>query len=111
VVKPTHPSGRQRLAVLLFTDIVDSVHLQRRIGTHRYAELLRRHDELFSGVIAESPGAEVVNHTGDGFLARFALPSDAVLAALRFQYRLLTAAAEEPALSVRIGLHQGEIIE
>lgn len=109
--EPSPHSERYRLAVLLFTDIVDSVTLQQRVGTEVYAGLLRRHDDVFRGVLAEFPGATVINHTGDGFLARFERSSDAVRAALRFQYRLLAGPNAEPELSVRVGLHQGEILE
>ena len=42
----TEASG-DRIAVLLFTDIVDSVDMQQRIGTREYSKLLELHDRLY----------------------------------------------------------------
>ena len=43
----TETTQTEKLAVLLFTDIVGSVDIQRRLGTDRYTALLNQHDELF----------------------------------------------------------------
>ena len=98
-----------RIAVLLFTDIVDSVGLQGRLGTTRYAEILRRHDELFRSLIRNTSG-RILKHTGDGFLAEFTLASEAVSMALAFQLLLHREAWGVDGVAVRIGLHQGEVI-
>jgi len=100
-----------RVVVLLFTDIVDSVDMQQRLGTQTYTEILQQHDDLFREAL--DPIAESVHYqdTGDGQLAQFKTAADGVNAALRFQ-RLLDLAEwphEKP--SVRVGLHQGQITE
>ena len=98
-----------RIAVLLFTDLVDSVGLQGRLGTTRYAAILKRHDDLFRGLIAETAG-RVLKHTGDGFLADFSVASEAVSVALAFQMLLHREDWGADGVAVRVGLHQGEVI-
>jgi serine/threonine-protein kinase len=103
---PAAPSSR--LMVLLFSDIVGSTELKNRLGTVEYAELLSRHDQIFRQIIDSTPGAHILKDTGDGFFASFATASDAVRAALRFQYGLTRRAAP---LQARVGLHLGEVAE
>ena len=98
-----------RIAVLLFTDIVDSVGLQGRLGTNRYAQILRRHDELFRSLIKGTSG-RILKHTGDGFLADFSVASEAVSLALVFQFLLHREDWGSEGVAVRVGLHQGEVI-
>jgi len=52
----------------LFTDIVGSTDLKGRLGAGPYADLLRRHNELFEKICRDERGA-VLKHTGDGFFA------------------------------------------
>ncbi len=102
----------RRLGVLMFTDIVDSVGLHNKVGTNHYAGLLSAHDTGFRRAVAESQGSRIVKHTGDGFLAVFDTASEAVRAALRFQHVMVTSPESQAGgLAVRIGLHQGEIME
>ncbi len=98
-----------RLSVLLFTDIVDSVQLQARLGTKGYAQVLERHDQLFRDALEVTSG-RILKHTGDGFLAEFAMSSEAVAAALRFQRLLHEESWEPEPILVRVGLHQGEVL-
>lgn len=82
------PSAHSHLAVVLFTDVVGSMELKRRLGTTAYLALLARHDALFRQTPASFPQARILKDTGDGFFALFPMPSDAVRAALRFQHAL-----------------------
>ena len=75
----------KKLAVLMFTDVVDSVGLQKRIGSRAFAEQIRQHDTLFQRVIDLTEGGQVLQHTGDGFMLSFSTASEAVEAALRLQ--------------------------
>ncbi len=97
--------------VILFTDIEGSVSLQQRMGMERYAVLLRRHDALFGEAMGLSATGCILKHTGDGFLALFGSPGEAVIVALRFQ-RLLHREPwpERREVRVRIGMHEGEVI-
>jgi serine/threonine-protein kinase len=103
-----HAPPTSRLMVLLFSDIVGSTDLKNRLGTVEYAELLSRHDQIFRQIIESTPGAHILKDTGDGFFASFATASDAVRAALRFQFGLSRRAKP---LQARVGLHLGEVAE
>src|SRR2546423_10183015 len=103
------PDTSPRLAVLLFTDVVGSVDLKNRLGTAAYAELLSRHNQLFHATAAEVVGAQVLKNTGDGFLASFPAPSDAVRFALLFQARLGVEPWKPERLYTSIGIHLGEL--
>lgn len=104
-------SPASRVMVLMFTDAVSSVDMKRRIGDAAYARLINQHDALFKQVVAATPRAEILKDVGDGFFARFVAPSDAINAALRFQYLLNHGDWQPEPLKVRIGLHLGEVTE
>ncbi len=100
-----------RLMVLMFTDLVGSVDLKTRLGASVYANLISRHDTLFRQIISGTPAAEIRNDTGDGFLARFATATDAVCAALRFQYAMHAEPWDPEPLRIRIAVHIGQVTE
>ncbi len=97
--------------VLMFTDLVGSVDLKTRLGAGAYLPLINRHDALFQEICASIDGAEIVKDTGDGFLARFATPTDAVVAALRFQAAMDKEAWKPEPIRVCVGLHIGQVAE
>src|SRR5262245_38722931 len=74
-----------RLTVILFSDVVGSTDLKSRVGAAAYSALLRRHNEIFERACAAVPDAQVLKHTGDGYMILFATASDAVRFALRAQ--------------------------
>ena len=100
-----------RLAVLMFTDIVDSTQLKSRLGTTTYVRLLSRHDELFKQLLATTSGAQLLQDSGDGYFAAFATVSDAVRFALRFQQAMHDEPWDPCPLKTRIGIHVGEVAE
>jgi class 3 adenylate cyclase len=91
------------LATVLFTDIVDSTRKAAEYGDRRWRELLDRHDALAARSVEKHRG-RLVKRTGDGILATFEGPGRAVRCALAFG-----SAAQEIGLSLRAGLHTGEI--
>ena len=95
--------------VFQFTDLVGSADLKRRLGDQAGAAAISAHDALFRECLSQHDGREE-NETGDGFLASFDRPSQAVLCALAFQAELNSLDAPEQ-LHVRMGIHAGEIIE
>jgi hypothetical protein len=95
----------QSQMVLMFTDIVDSVALKRRIGDAAYVALLEAHLALLQRAVVSESGARVVKSTGDGILARFSTPGDAVRAALRIQHAM--AAGSPGDFRIRLGIHAG----
>jgi class 3 adenylate cyclase len=101
----------KQISALLFTDIVGSVALQRKLGTSSYTRYVSRHDEIIKECLSEVSDAKILNETGDGFLIRFIDPSDAVNTALRLQYRLSLEKCEGESINVRMGLNMGLITE
>ncbi|MCH8809049.1 MAG: adenylate/guanylate cyclase domain-containing protein [Proteobacteria bacterium] len=101
-------SSKTVFRAFVITDIVGSTDLKQRMGDAAYAEALARHDELFQSCLAEFGGTEPKD-IGDGFLASFDVPSNAVRCSLRFQKGLVGLRTVEP-LKVRIGVHVGEIV-
>ena len=97
-----------RLMVLLFSDIVGSTDLKSRLGTVEYTAALAKHDRIFRHIIDTTPDSRVLKDTGDGFFASFGTASDAVRAALRFQFELHHAKVP---LKTRVGIHVGEVAE
>src|SRR5207249_1846240 len=91
------------LATILFTDIVDSTGAAASMGDRRWREVLDSHDELVRRQLSRFGGREVKT-TGDGFLALFDAPSQAVRCA-----EAVVAGARPLGLSVRAGVHSGEV--
>jgi predicted ATPase/class 3 adenylate cyclase len=92
----------------LFTDIEGSTKLAQELRGERWSMVLGRHRELIRAAVAAADGHEDKTE-GDGFLAVFDLPTDAVRAAVDAQRGL----SEEPwpdgvAVRVRMGLHTGD---
>lgn len=91
------------LAVVLFSDIVDSTRRAESIGDHAWRDLLDRHDQAMRRQIERFRGREVKS-LGDGFLATFDGPSRAIRAA-----QAMRAAANELGIDIRVGMHAGEV--
>lgn len=104
------PAGPARVSVM-FTDVVDSTRLNEALGDEEWIRVLSHHRAMLRTVFAAHGGTEVGGQ-GDGFLARFSSPADAVGCAVEIQRRL--AAQREAAgfaLRVRIGIHAGDAID
>jgi pimeloyl-ACP methyl ester carboxylesterase len=93
----------RRLATVLFSDIVGSTERASDIGDARWRQLLERHDALVRTQLQQGDGREIKT-LGDGFLATFDGPAQAIQCAIAI--RDATATLDLP---VRIGLHCGEI--
>lgn len=105
------PVHSKDMAVLMFTDIVDSLGLKERLGNAEAAQIIDAHDRLFRRSIEPIEQAIVLKDTGDGFLTRFAAASDAVRVALVFQHEIQNHPWPHGPLRVRIGVHIGEVEE
>ena len=90
------------VTTLLFTDIVDSTRHAERMGDAAWKALLEEHHELIRQELGAHRG-RAVNTTGDGFLARFDSPAQAVRCA-----RSIRDAMKRLGLEVRAGVHTGE---
>jgi class 3 adenylate cyclase len=91
------------LATVLFTDIVDSTRRAAEMGDQAWRRALDEHDHTARRIVMQHRG-NLVKMTGDGILATFDGPGRAVRCALAFK-----TATGPLGLSVRAGLHTGEI--
>ena len=103
------PSGTLTMMV---TDIAGSTRLAEALGDRRWMGVLGDHNVLVRAEVERHGGTEV-KAQGDGFLVVFASARRAILAAVGIQQALASYRAEHPdhPVSVRIGLHTGEIVD
>ena len=99
----TRPVLNRQLATVLLTDIVGSTVLASERGDAAWTRLVREHDEVVREHLRIYRGREI-DHTGDGILATFDGPARGVTCALR-----LAEALEERGLTIRAGIHTGEV--
>lgn len=95
--------AQRRFAAVLFTDLVDSTARSAQAGDVAWLETLDSHDRICREVV-EGLAGRIVKHTGDGLLAIFDAPSQAVRAAAGLVTKL--GAVD---LGVRAGVHAGEL--
>lgn len=91
------------LATVAFLDIVNSTEMVGKLGDAEWRRTLDFLDDLVADRVAKF-GGRVVKQTGDGHLAEFPRPSEAVRAA-----QALCRDARVLGVEVRIGLHTGEV--
>lgn len=101
---PDRSRRGRSLATLLFTDIVGSTELAVEAGDERWMELLNRHDSLTRDCVEAADG-RWIKSTGDGVLATFENPSQAIRCAVEVGGRV----ARECDFEIRAGLHTAEI--
>src|SRR6476659_2269768 len=94
--------SHRALRTLLFTDIVASTQHAAATGDDRWRAVLHRFGEI-TAELTQRFGGTVVKSTGDGHLATFAGPSQAIRCA-----EALRAEAETLGIEIRIGIHTGE---
>ena len=97
------PVTNRVLATVLFTDLVGSTERAAQLGDHAWASLLERHHSMTGAVVREH-GGELVKTLGDGVLATFTGPAQAVRCASR-----VIAETGSLGLDVRTGVHTGEL--
>ena len=91
------------LRAVLFTDIVGSTEHLARVGDRAWRDVLVAHDDRANRAIEEHEG-RTVKSTGDGILAIFEGPAQAVRAA-----RAVADAVGNLEIQIRAGVHVGEI--
>ena len=99
---------RDTSLTFLFTDVESSTRLwEENPRVMRLA--LEQHDAILRSAIANSHG-EIVKTTGDGLMAVFTAPDDAVAAAVAAQRDLTSQAwPDRNVIRVRMGIHTGEV--
>src|SRR6202030_3751263 len=100
------------IRTILFTDIVGSTSLTRKIGDEAAMELLGVNDKVVRDALAESGGHEV-KHLGDGIMASFVSAASGVRCAARVQREVAKHCQEKQdrSFKVRAGLAAGEPVE
>lgn len=106
--RPTHGPVKRWVAVM-FSDIVDSTRLAEEVGDEEWTGVVGRYREFVRAAFA-TRGGEEVGTQGDGFLAQFPSPADAVLCAIDIQRDIEDVAAAGLGLQLRIGVHAGEAV-
>jgi class 3 adenylate cyclase len=97
------PEAQRVLATVLFTDIVASTQRAAELGDRRWRELLDVHDALASQSV-DRWGGRLVKSTGDGALATFEVPRNAIACAADLRANL-----DDVGLEIRAGVHTGEV--
>ncbi|MGO8964770.1 adenylate/guanylate cyclase domain-containing protein, partial [Mycobacterium sp.] len=94
--------SHRALRTVLFTDIVASTQRAAATGDERWRAVLHRFGEL-TAELTDRFGGTVVKSTGDGYLATFDGPTQAIRCA-----EALRAEAETLGVEIRAGIHTGE---
>src|SRR5258705_1542542 len=89
-------------AAVVFTDIVESTRRAAALGDTRWLSLQGAHDAILRRAVRRYAG-HVVTDTGDGVVATFASPVNAVRCALEIAAEALALGVE-----IRAGVHFGE---
>ncbi|MEX1271018.1 MAG: adenylate/guanylate cyclase domain-containing protein, partial [Acidimicrobiia bacterium] len=90
------------LAVVMFTDIVDSTQQAAAIGDAEWRSRLEHHNEVVRSQLEHFGGREI-KQTGDGFLSAFDSPAQAIRCAMATCHDM-----SQYGLQVRAGIHLGE---
>ncbi len=98
---PGERRGR-KLTTIMFTDIVESTRRVAMLGDRDWSDLLDSFYAVMRHALARRRGREI-STAGDGFLAVFDEPSDAVRCSLEVERGLAPLG-----LSTRVGIHTGE---
>ena len=94
--------SHRALRTVLFTDMVASTQRAAATGDERWRAVLHRFGEI-SAELTQRFGGTVVKSTGDGYLATFDGPTQAIRCA-----EALCADAETLGIEIRAGIHTGE---
>ena len=99
----TSPGSERRIRTILVTDIVGSTRVAERLGDRAWSELAAEHDRAVRRELLVF-GGEEINTTGDGFIASFGAPAEAIRCALVLMERV-----DALGLRIRAGIHTGEV--
>lgn len=100
------------IRTILFTDIVESTSMTRRVGDEAAMDMVRMHDLIVRDALAETGGREI-KHLGDGIMASFV----SAAAAVKCASRVLRETAEHAkknanrCIQIRVGVAAGEPVE
>ncbi|NDW44835.1 adenylate/guanylate cyclase domain-containing protein [Ruegeria sp. PrR005] len=101
--------GRTGIASVMFTDIVGSTALAAAMGDAAWSRKIKAHLAQIASDIQKF-GGTLVKSLGDGTLSSFTSAQAAMRAAQAIQ-RVNAQDEEEPNLSIRIGIHTGDVVQ
>jgi class 3 adenylate cyclase len=93
----------RKLATVLFFDVVASTEHAARLGDRRWRELLETYVDVARREI-DRGGGQLISTSGDGALATFDMPADAVRTGTR-----IAGAVRALGIEIKAGIHTGEI--
>ena len=102
----------RRLAAILAADISGYSRLMGVDEEGTYARVMRQRREVIEPTIAEHHG-KLINYAGDGFLAMFDSPVEAVRCAIVIQQSMVgrnTSLPRDQWILYRVGVHLGDVI-
>jgi formylglycine-generating enzyme required for sulfatase activity/class 3 adenylate cyclase len=102
----------RRLAAILAADIAGYSRLMQLDEEGTYARVMRQRREVIEPTIAEHHG-KIINYAGDGILAMFDSPVEAVRCAIVIQQNMVgrnTSLPRQQWILYRIGVHLGDVI-
>jgi len=104
--------GAQAYTNVLFSDIRDFTEFTAKRGDQQAFSLLQLHNQLVQDACDTYKG-QLIKTYGDGAMARFESPADAVSAATDLQNHANKHTQNHPStpLLVGVGIHHGEVIE
>ena len=93
----------RKLSTVLFFDVVGSTEHAARLGDRRWRELLETYVDVARREI-DRGGGQLISTSGDGALATFEMPADAVRTGTR-----IADAVRALGIDIKAGIHTGEI--
>jgi class 3 adenylate cyclase len=103
-------AGADGSVAILFSDIQGSTELNEKLGDKAWVKLLRNHDAAVRSAIQRHDG-HVVKTQGDGFMAAFTTPEQAVRCAIAIQQAFEKGRRKGAAtVQIRIGIHYGDVV-
>jgi adenylate cyclase len=96
--------GQRKLTTIMFSDICGYTRMMGK-NEAKTLQLVKRNLEIHQGLFEKHNGS-LIKEMGDGLLACFESPSEAV----RCAKEILAIASLEQDLELHVGIHQGEVI-
>lgn len=103
------PESSRQWVTVMFVDIAGSTTLNEELGDEAWSRFLVGFRELIRHNVVFRSGSEVGTR-GDGLLASYPSPADAVLSPVDIQREVGAKLTEPRPLSVRIGVDAGEAV-
>ncbi|MGB0681939.1 MAG: adenylate/guanylate cyclase domain-containing protein [Magnetovibrionaceae bacterium] len=109
--KPKAKENPKKFITILFTDIAGSTAMTQTLGDDGAQRVVRAHNRIVRDALTKCHGTEV-KHTGDGIMASFEVPSDAIEAAIAMQRGAAHHSRDFPdhPVLLKIGLHAGQAL-